>query len=583
MVGAEIYATVGSEEKVEYLMTTFGIPRNHIFHSRDTSFVDDVFTQTNGKGVDLALNSLSGELLHATWSCVAEFGTMVEIGKRDLLGSGKLAMDVFLANRSYCCVDLDQICFKRRSVCKQLLSSIMEYFEAGHIKPIRPIKIFDASMIREAFRYMQQGQHMGKIVISIRDSPENLKVDTSLTTRLRQVDFDGSASYLLVGGLGGLGRSVSRWMVEHGARSLTFFSRSAGSTEQDQHLVAELQSIGCQVRLFQGSVAIPEDVQKAVAISPNLKGILQMSMVLRDQSWTKMTLDEWNGATEPKVQGTLNLHQASAGIDMDFFVIFSSISGIVGQPGQANYAGANTFLDAFAQYSASLGRRIASVDIGAIEDIGVISNNEGLRRAMKATGAYMIKETELLDAIWAAMSLCSTASESSEGNASNLIRQNGLPTITARNNFVLGLASTVPLNSSKSRALWKKDLRMAAYRNISTTEGASDSSSDALKGFLAEARHDAAILKSADTPAFLAHEMGKKLFSLVLRAEEEIQTSVALSDLGMDSLVAIEMRSWWRQTFGFEISVLELLGMGSLDALGAHATEKLLNALEGEE
>jgi acyl carrier protein len=124
---------------------------------------------------------------------------------------------------------------------------------------------------------------------------------------------------------------------------------------------------------------------------------------------------------------------------------------------------------------------------------------------------------------------------------------------------------------------------MAAYRNISTTEGASDSSSDALKGFLAEARHDAAILKSADTPAFLAHEMGKKLFSLVLRAEEEIQTSVALSDLGMDSLVAIEMRSWWRQTFGFEISVLELLGMGSLDALGAHATEKLLNALEGEE
>lgn len=107
MIGAEIYVTVGTEPKVQHLMKTFNIPRNRIFSSRDDSFVEGVMRETQRNGVDLVLNSLSGELLHATWQCVAPFGKMVEIGKRDLIGFGKLDMSVFLANRSYCCVDAD--------------------------------------------------------------------------------------------------------------------------------------------------------------------------------------------------------------------------------------------------------------------------------------------------------------------------------------------------------------------------------------------------------------------------------------------------------------------------------------------
>lgn len=119
MLGAEIYVTVGSDVKVKYLMDTFDLPRNRIFNSRNDSFVEGVFRETSGVGIDVVLNSLSGELLHATWRCVAEFGKMVEIGKRDLLGSGKLDMDVFMANRSYCCVDMDQMCSKRQAICKE--------------------------------------------------------------------------------------------------------------------------------------------------------------------------------------------------------------------------------------------------------------------------------------------------------------------------------------------------------------------------------------------------------------------------------------------------------------------------------
>ena len=109
MLGAELYVTVGNDEKVQFLMENFNIPRNRIFNSRDFSFVDGVMRETGGQGIDVILNSLAGELLHATWTCVAEFGTLVEIGKRDLIGDGKLDMKPFLANRNYCCVDIDQL------------------------------------------------------------------------------------------------------------------------------------------------------------------------------------------------------------------------------------------------------------------------------------------------------------------------------------------------------------------------------------------------------------------------------------------------------------------------------------------
>lgn len=117
MVDAEVYVTVGTEEKTQHVMHHFNIPRARIFNSRDNSFLEGILRETHGKGVDLVLNSLSGELLHASWRCVAAFGKLVEIGERDLIGCGKLDMNPFLANRSYCCVDLDA--FRDRPVLLQ--------------------------------------------------------------------------------------------------------------------------------------------------------------------------------------------------------------------------------------------------------------------------------------------------------------------------------------------------------------------------------------------------------------------------------------------------------------------------------
>ncbi|KAI1619299.1 KR domain-containing protein [Exophiala viscosa] len=565
MIGAEIYATVGSDNKVEFLIDNYEIPRDHIFHSKDTSFRDDVLRMTEGAGVDVVLNSLSGELLHTSWDCVAEFGTLLEIGKRDFIGNGRLAMNPFELNRNYCGIDLGHLLERKPASVFRLLNKIVKYYEQGYIQPIKPIKTFQASAVEECFRYMQKGQHIGKIVVSMTatSKQEQLLPSESQT----DVTFDSDASYLLVGGLGGLGKAVSTWMVERGARHLIYLSRSAGKSAEDQDFIHELQEQDCVATAVQGNAANEDDVAKAVQSATKLKGILQMSMVLRDRQLSRMTFREWNAVVMPKVQGTWNLHNLTIGKKLDFFVMFSSISGIMGQHGQSNYASANTFLDAFVQYRHSKDMAASSMDIGVMEDAGYVAENPAMLEGMRAAGFHTIRESELLDALIMAISAGrSCATEMSDKSYTN----NG--------QFVLGLRSSKPLSDSANRVLWRRDRRAAVYHNESSVEGAmaASTTSNKLREFLALCTVNPEILHDKTNVTFLAQQIGLRLYDMVMKPVEDettIDISLSVQDLGLDSLVAIEMKTWWKHTFGFDISVLEMLGMGSVLALGEHAAQ----------
>lgn len=164
-IGAEIYATVGSVKKKEFIMDRFGIPGDRIFYSRDTSFEYGIMNKTGGRGVDVALNSLSGEALQATWRCVSHFGRFVEIGKADLLAGSRLPMKPFINNRAYAAVDLHALSYEKPALMKSLLLKMMEYYSQGILRPVSPITSFPYSKIEAAFRTMQGGDHIGKIVL----------------------------------------------------------------------------------------------------------------------------------------------------------------------------------------------------------------------------------------------------------------------------------------------------------------------------------------------------------------------------------------------------------------------------------
>ena len=423
---------------------------------------------------------------------------------------------------------------------------------------------------------MQRGQHIGRICVSLRTATDNSLLEGQIRGQCRSPSLDGSASYLLVGGLGGLGRAVAVWMVEHGARHLIFLSRSAGYSHEDILFGEELNSMDCEVEFCRGSVTDMADVTGAISARKRpLKGILQMSMVLRDENFLQMSMDQWQAAIDPKIKGTWNLHNAtaSAGINLDFLILFSSLSGVIGQPGQANYAGANTFLDAFVQYRTNLGLAASVVDIGAVADIGYIFENPGLMQKMATTGFKALNEQEVLDAMNLAMTSRTISTNSVDASKLRYV---------APNSFVLGLASAASTGNAASRPTWKNDRRMALYHSSSGNEGEAATSSDSLKTFTASAKADGSVLRAPDAGKVLGLEIGKKLCNLLLRSEEELNASTTLADLGMDSLVGIELRAWWKGAFGFDTSVLEMLGKGTLEALGRHAADGLAKAFQIE-
>ena len=176
MVGAKVFAAVGSEEKVHYLMDTFGLPRDQIFDSHSNALVRDVMSATKGEGVDVALNSLAGELSHATWGCIAPLGAMIEIGKRDFDGHGKVDMHGFTANRSFMGVDARHMQATRPKICGQMLRECAEFVKQGHVKPIRTFMNFSANKVVEAFRHMQKGTHVGKFTITIPEDMSDMRV-----------------------------------------------------------------------------------------------------------------------------------------------------------------------------------------------------------------------------------------------------------------------------------------------------------------------------------------------------------------------------------------------------------------------
>lgn len=298
LIGAKIYATVGSAAKKEHLVKTYGLNPESIFFSRNTSFGRNIREATK-TGVDVVLNSLSGEALRVGWECLAVGGIFVEIGKTDIQSNSRLEMAQFAKNATFTAVDLVLVFETKPHLCRRLLSDILSLFHDGSIKAVDPVATYSIQDVEKAFRSLQSGKSMGKIVVEPQPEDRVLVCSSSHLssyhanlTRLQAVlppaetaVLRADASYMIAGGSGGLGRSIARWLVQQGARHVVMVSRSGAHGKGIQSLMDEMNALGASLNVYSCDIANQEELKKVTdtdaASMPPICGVIQAAMVLR--------------------------------------------------------------------------------------------------------------------------------------------------------------------------------------------------------------------------------------------------------------------------------------------------------------
>lgn len=543
LVGAQVLATVGSQAKRDLLKTRYGLKDDFIFNSRDDSFVQGVMTVTGGKGADVILNSLAGKLLHATWSCVAAFGRFIEIGKRDIHENSKIDMDPFRRNVAFASVDLITIFERNRPLGAQLLKECGALMDAGRITPPETVTELPYADAVKGFRLLQMGKHTGKVVLV--PNPDDLVSVRPSTYRNRPL-FHHDKAYLLVGGLGGLGRTLAEWMVKKNARRLVFLSRSGADRPEAQKTVAWLQERGITVTVHKGDVSDYRAVEACVKATENLAGIFQAAMVLQDAPLENMTHRQWRTCADPKVKGAYNLHRATADLaPLDFFICFSSASGSIGSKGQANYASANCYLDALMRHRREQGMAGATMNCGMIVGVGAVAENQALQKVMERAGYDGVNKEELLYQIEEAV----------------LSNQHRAVTVSPRG---IDLHQTITgINLSRDGFYWSvKPLFRNLYANFDFSGHVGQQEGTKSLSALIQAAADAGERTTILLAAFI-----EKVATVLSVAADTIQPSNPLSAYGLDSIIAVEFRKWFSRSVSVDIAVFDVLGAPSIMAL----------------
>ncbi len=365
--GAEIFATAGSPEKREFLK---GLGIRHVMDSRSLAFAEEVIEATAGQGVDIILNSLVGEAMAKSLALLKPFGRFLEIGKKDIYQDSRIGLGGFKNNLSYFAIDLAKVVVERAELVSSLFREIISFFGEKTF-PLSPTLTFPASEAAAAFRCMAQARHIGKIVIQFNESKVMVESAAGFTR-----GFQPASTYLITGGLGGLGLKVAQWLIERGARHLALVGRTAPSAVA-QSALDELREKGAQILVAQGDVAEETDVARVLESirrgMPELRGIIHAAGVLEDATLLTLDPERFHSTLAPKTRGAWNLHSLSRNDRLDFFVLFSSVASLLGLPGQGNYAAANAFLDGLAHYRRSLGKPALCINWGPWSDVGLAS------------------------------------------------------------------------------------------------------------------------------------------------------------------------------------------------------------------
>ena len=498
--GAEVFATA-SAPKQAYLRSV-GV--KNLFDSRQTTFGEEILEATGGAGVDVVLNSLTSEgFIEASLSCLAQGGRFVELARRDILSHEEMA--AVRPDVSYDILELDVLKKTDPAWVGEVLREVMERLSAGELQPIIHSR-WPLAEAGAALSFMRSARHIGKIVLT--------------PPPLMRGQLRNDRTYLVTGGLGGIGCAVAEWLAEHGAGAIVLNGRRNPDPEA-QAAIDALRGRGVRVEVELADVtdtgAIDEMLARIDADLPPLGGVIHSVGVLSDAALTNQTWASFERVLRPKIVGAWHLHRATMDRDLDCFILFSSRVGVMGNPGQANHAAANAFLDQLAGHRRALGLPGQSIAWGAWSEIGeAAEQRERIEQRRAALGGRWFTPQQGIQAL------------------ERLVRQDTTTSV------VMSMDWSVFEEAVQDRPPLLEDM-------LTSTDDDEADAATSSEDLLSQLRSAPAADPEQVLVAFLQQEL-----QAVLRLTTTPSPTVGFFDLGMDSLMAVELRNRLNRAFADE-------------------------------
>ncbi|MFK7892558.1 MAG: SDR family NAD(P)-dependent oxidoreductase [Granulosicoccus sp.] len=532
-IGAEIFATAGSAEKRDFLKS-LGV--HHVMDSRSLDFAEQIRDLTQGHGVDVVVNSLPREYIHKSLESLAPFGRFVEVGKKDLVEGTSISLTPFNRVLNFSTVDVDIMLEQRPDMIVDILNRMMPLWEGGSLKPIRTT-VFPASKIVDAFKYMARSRHIGKVVIDW-----TVEEQVKLLPKVYEANvFRDDACYLVTGGLGGFGLSMAQWLIDRGVRHLALVGRSGAATDEARNVIASMQSAGAVIDVMKVDITNSDQVNAMVAKLTEreipLRGVFHAAAMLDDAPVSELDRERISAVMRPKILGARNLDAATEHLPLDFFVLFSSVASVIGNARQGNYVAANAWLDAFAANRQARDLAATSINWGPIADVGMAASNDILTKTLAASGF--------------------TATTVSQG-------MEALERILQWDVEQIGLF----------------DLDWSTWSSIEPASGSSPRFA-ALVATDSDQMDDNPLYKELslmaqeDRGELIAYLLIEKIAETLRIPADKLEATDSISDLGMDSLMAVELQMGIKQSIGVEVSALEMMKGENIDQMGSMILRKM--------
>lgn len=533
-IGARVFATAGTASKRDYLRE-MGV--KHVYDSKSLDYIREIFSANGQRGVDVILNSLTGEHLKQSLDLVVPGGRFVELGKQDFAENRELGLSVFSRAISFMAIDLDRMSFETPRFFRPLAERVCQAFREGILKPL-PTRVYSAQQIEDAFQALADTERVGKIVVDFTNGVGEVRPGLTLKPGFKQ-----NASYLVIGGLGGFGLRTAEWLMKGGAGAVILASRRGELHPADRPRVERLASItGCELRCERLDATDPSAVDEIISQLASgekpLRGIFHAAAALEDQPIAQLQEASLARVFESKARAAWNLHLATQHTPLDHFVLYSSISGWVGNPGQSAYAAANGYLDSLAELRRAKGLAATSVAWGAIGEVGMVARDTATGAHLKRIGFSSMPPRRALESL-------RTVLDEDRGAVA-----------------IADAAWNVWVRSS-AETRWKRLQEVLDASDTGTT-----SRSEKLGAMLERMSHD-------DQIAHLRDLLRTTIAPVFKLAAAALDSDLPLRSLGMDSLIALELQAEISAKLGLELSTMELLAGRSVSALALLCLQRL--------